>query len=123
MLVYSQSSGVMTRDGVELAHGWAGNHEGRNNPDAQSQHCIGPLPRGMYTLQPWLPAHPHLGPITSYLKPDESNEMFGRDAFYIHGPSVDPAKYGQESKGCIVIPRSGRLDVRDSGETTLQVVR
>jgi len=121
MLIYSQSSGIMTRDGLQIAHGWAGQHDGKNNPDMQMVHGVGPLPQGLYTLDPWEEEHGHLGPIVSHLTPDPENVMFGRDDFYIHGPSTG-ANYGQESMGCIVLLRTDRVGVRNSGETRLQVI-
>jgi hypothetical protein len=39
-------------------------------------------------------------------------DTFGRSGFYFHGPANDPAKYGQESHGCIVVPRAGREIVK-----------
>jgi len=122
MLIYSQSTGIMSLGAQQIALGWAGNHDGRNNPAMQDAHCVGPLPQGDYTLDGWEDEHPHLGPMVTHLTPDPAAEMFGRDGFYIHGPSSDPARYGQESMGCIVIPHTPRQAVKDTGETQLRVV-
>ena len=122
MIVFSQSAGTVTLNGRIIAKGWAGNGAGKCNPAAQAQRGVGPLPRGTYTLGPWEENHGALGRMVSRLIPDATNEEFGRDGFFIHGPSMDPARYGQESKGCIVLPRLDRLAVRDSHETRLQVV-
>ena len=118
MLTYSQSTGIMTRDGAFLAKGWSGNGDGKNNPDMQDVHDVGPLPRGLYSVGEW--GMHDVGPISAPLT-QISGETFGRSAFYIHGPSL-PAHYGQESKGCIVIPRPMRLLVQASGEKQLEVV-
>jgi hypothetical protein len=48
-------------------------------------------------------------------------ETFGRDGFFIHGASMDTTLYGQESKGCIVIPRAGREKVKDLNPSTITV--
>ena len=122
MLVFSQTTGIMSLNGRPVAQGWSGNHVGKGNPDMQMVHCVGPLPQGLYTLDGWEDQHPHLGPMVTHLTPDPDNVMFGRDAFYIHGPALDPAEYGQESMGCIVIPHAQRQAIKDSGETQLQVV-
>ena len=44
-LQYSQSTGALT-DAVKgvVAQGWAGNGEGKNNPEMQEVHSVGPLP-------------------------------------------------------------------------------
>lgn len=125
-LRYSQSLGTMDLvDGetsLRVGTGWAGNHAGKNNPDMQSVPSTGPLPQGRYTLQPWEAYHGHLGPLVSFLKPDPANEMFGRGDFFIHGPALSPASYGQESKGCIVLAHDVRQKLADLGVTALEVI-
>ena len=127
MLIYSQSTGRMTRDGVEIARGFAGNNyrpkenptgiKGRNNPDAQNLHCIGPLPQGLYRIGDW-GVHPPLGPNSAPLT-QVSGETFGRSGFFIHGPGgADP---DNSSEGCICLLPMPRLVVSHSGETQLQV--
>lgn len=111
-LNYSQSSGAITKDdGTLVTHGWAGHGNGKNNPTMQDQHELGPLPRGVYAVGKWEARHGNLGPIVASLTQTSGN-TFGRSAFYIHGPDTNPKEYGQESKGCIVIPRPGRLAVK-----------
>ena len=131
MLIYHQSTGLMTNEaGDVVEHGFAGNDyradvnpnriHGKNNPYAQNIHCIGPLPRGMYTIMEWQDRHPGLGPLVAELVPDTDNEMFGRSGFFNHGAGGnDP---GNSSEGCIVAPHAERQAVKDSGETRLQVV-
>ena len=75
---------------------------------------------GVYTIGSWID-HPRLGRMVAFLTPDAENQMFGRGDFYIHGASVNPEHYGQESKGCIVLPHTDRQIVKDSGETRIQV--
>ena len=129
MLTFSQSTGIMTRDGEQIAQGWAGNDSrpgvnpnhvhGYNNPDAQAIRCIGPLPQGLYKIAEWQDEHPGLGPIVAILQ-QVSGETFGRDDFRIHGASSsDPLN---SSEGCIVLPHNDRVAVRATGETLVQVI-
>ena len=121
MLTYSQTNGTVTNDsGIVIASGWSGNHNGKNNPLMQNVPCIGPLPQGLYTICAWEALHDHLGQMVAFLRPDKGNEMFGRGDFFMHGPSS--THYGQESKGCIVIPHDDRETVKYTGETDLLVV-
>lgn len=126
MWVYQQASGELTNpDGAFVAAGYAGgncgkNPEGRNNPDMQSVKDVGPLPCGKYFIgEP--KDHPKLGPLAIPLTPDPSNEMFGRNAFYMHGDLIDgPA--GSASDGCIVLPRNVREYIWTSADHELIVV-
>ena len=150
MLIFSQSTGEITRDGVSVVPGWdpdtkeviwngirispedagqfrgtsgpfawAGRGEGKNNPAWQQIHNMGPLPQNTYSLGEWT-VHPHLGPLVSELTPGPDQEMYGRDGFWIHGPGE--SNYGQESKGCVVIPRAWRELVRATCEKYIEVV-
>ena len=124
-LSFSQSKGVIEHHwrggvGVITNHAWAGNHEGKNNPDMQDVRCVGPLPRGVYNILPPV-THPHLGPFAMQLEPVQGNEMFGRDAFYWHGPSQDTAHYGQESMGCVISDRGSRVAGWNTGARQLLV--
>lgn len=119
--VYFQHSGIMLDDdGAQIAIGWSGNGNGKNNPAAQDQHNVGPLPQGTYSVGAWQASHPRLGPWVAPLT-QTSGDTFGRSAFWIHGPSQNPDKFGQESEGCIVIPRSMRLHVRDLAPDFIEV--
>jgi hypothetical protein len=113
-LSFSQTSGLVTDEaGNHVALGWSGNHDGKGNPAMQAVHCVGPLPQGLYRVDPWEEQHGHLGPMVAHLEQVEG-ETYGRDDFFIHGPaSIDSDHYGQESMGCIVVPRAGRQKIRD----------
>lgn len=123
---YSQSSGQLTDpDGELVATGYAGgnrgaNPEGKNNPDAQDQPCIGPLPQGVYTFSRTEDS-PKLGPFAILLDPDPGNEMYGRSVFRMHGDSI--AHPGCASEGCIIMPRAVREKVFASADHTLIVVK
>lgn len=118
MITFHQRSGKTFIDTTPLATGWAGQLEGTNNPGMQNVPNIGPLPQGCYTIGPAYD-HPHLGPLTMNLTPDDTNEMFGRADFRIHGASAQhPAL---SSHGCIILPRYARQHIIDSGDRRLEV--
>lgn len=121
-LTYSQSTGNLFNEaGDFVALGWAGNGDGKNNPEMEAVHNVGPLPKGKYVVGPWEARHGGLGPMVARLIQIEG-ETFGRDGFYIHGAALDPEKYGQESKGCIVVPRAGREYVKKLNPEFVRVV-
>ena len=121
MITYQQSSGLVYQDATPIAQGWAGRGEGKNNPDMQSVRQTGPLPQGIYHIDPWETHHAHLGPMVAHLSPDPGNEMFGRNGFYIHGPSTG-SNYGEESMGCIVVPHEQREMIMNTGEEWLTAI-
>ena len=125
MLTFSQSTGVFTlSDGTKFT-GHAGQGAGLNNPAAQDQPGIGPLPQGIYALGPWRdgraygPSFARLGPFITRLEPASANEMFGRSDFCIHGG--DGSNPPTDSEGCIVLFRAAREAIAASGETQLLV--
>lgn len=125
MWKYDQTSGRMFRpDGALLAHGYAGGNCGKH-PEAVNNHAmqnckgIGPLPVGIYTLGDLIEKHPHLGPFVIVLIPFTENKMFGRGDFRIHGDTTPP---GKASEGCIILPRTARLEMARSADRGLQVV-
>ena len=118
-LNFSQTTGRITKDdGEEVAIGWSGRGEGKANPAMQDVHSTGPLPKGVYRVDPWEEQHGHLGPLVAHLTMIQG-DSFGRDAFYIHGPST--TNYGEESMGCIVVPRVGRQCVKCLAPATITV--
>jgi Protein of unknown function (DUF2778) len=121
MWTYEQSSGVITAaDGTRLSPpGYAGNGAGKNNPTAQDQHDVGPLPCGFYTIGPAYDS-PKTGPISMNLTPDESNSMFGRSGFRIHADEIEHPGYA--SDGCIVQSHAIRVRISLSLDTRLQVI-
>ena len=117
MWTYRQSTGELSQSVTHVGNGYAGTGAGRNNPAMQHVKRTGPIPRGIYAIGPAY-KHPHLGPICMNLEPDPVNEMFGRDAFRMHGDN--PA--GDASLGCIVMGPSIRKLVSVSKDRKLQVV-
>ena len=121
--VYEQATGSLYLDyggALDLvAVGYSGSEagDGKNNPSAQCERDIGPLPRGMYLI-----GSPVTGPspFSLPLKPAPENEMCGRGGFYIHGDSI--AAPGRASHGCIILARPDREHIAASGVSDLRVV-
>lgn len=109
---YSQSTGrfrvLDAHNGVLYeATGYAGRGDGLNNPDADDQRNLGPLPRAVYRIGP--PSrHPRLGPTAMRLD-KKFGPDFGRSGFYIHGDNK--ARNQSASSGCIVLDRQHRLAI------------
>lgn len=126
MWTYSQSSGRLTQDGVLVANGYAGgnlgqNPEGRNNPNLQFVHNIGPLPQGSYTIGPPREGT-HLGPYALPLTPNPANQMHTRSGFYIHGDRAPTFPPYSASEGCIVVSYPVRVQIWKSGDHKLDVI-
>lgn len=115
---YYQASGKLSHDGADIALGYSGAGEGKNNPADQEIHNVGPIPRGSYTINAPQDTVTH-GPYVMPLTPDPENEMFGRSGFLIHGDSV--VHPGTASEGCIILPRNIRERIWASGDTALTV--
>jgi hypothetical protein len=141
-MIYNQTTGILSDNaGVPIAAdyyknaglpyppGHAGNGAGYNNPAAQYEHNVGPLPGpdangngGLYRIGAW-GTHAHLGPISAPLTPLAAPTAFdpsgygwlrGRGGFYCHGPVF--------SEGCVVQEEPIRLAASRSGDTMLRVV-
>jgi hypothetical protein len=119
---YEQSSGfLVAADGIKLfPPGYAGRGSGKNNPAMQNVKDVGPLPCGFYTMTELIEDDPITGRYTIVLVPDASNEMFGRDAFRIHGDSIEEP--GNASDGCIVQYLDNRVTAWTSPDHRLEVV-
>lgn len=117
--LYEQETGQLSQNGADVAIGYSGAGNGKNNPTMQAVPRIGPIPEGWYTIHEPNDTETH-GPYVLGLVPDERNEMFGRSGFLIHGDSV--SKPGTASLGCIIIPRKFREQIWDSGDHRLEVV-
>ena len=119
MFTYRIHSGVLTSSRLgAIGMGYSGHGPGKNNPDMQAEHDVGPIPVGRYTIGPPEDGH---GGFALRLTHDPGNEMFGRDGFLIHGDSV--SEPGTASLGCIILPRMIRWAIWGSGDRDLEVVR
>jgi hypothetical protein len=122
---YLQKTGELLRDGTHKGLGYSGfndretGQEGKNNPDLQDVHDVGPIPVGTYTVGVPEDTVTH-GPFVLPLTPDSANQMFGRAGFLIHGDSV--VEPGTASRGCIILARAIREDIATSGDKSLQVM-
>jgi len=116
MLVYKQDNGELELDEHFEGLGYSGTGKGRNNPEAESEVNVGPIPKGRYSIGP-AHDHPTLGAVVFNLEP-VGHDAHGRSAFRIHGDS----KSHDASHGCIVAGRTIRERIRDDHETELEVI-
>ncbi len=122
---YSQSTGEMryvddeTGQSRHIDDGYSGNGAGLNNPAMQDQAGVGPIPQGDYTIEQQRDS-PNTGPHVMDLTPDPNNNMYGRDAFQIHGDTSCQCQ--SASNGCIVLPRRTRDYINNSSDRHLRVV-
>ncbi len=124
MFAWKQSTGTMTDQASNVVgKGYAGHHEGLNNPALQDRHGVGPLPQGRYMIGPLLSSH-IVGNVVlqscAHLTPHPENEMFGRAGFLIHGRKSLTDM--EASEGCIVLDHDDRLKVLNSEDKELIVV-
>lgn len=117
--IFNSSNGTLAHNGEAIAEGYSGFEEGKNNPGAEREPGIGPIPRGMYSIGSVFDSEAH-GPVVMHLSPEEGTETFGRGGFLIHGDSESHP--GCASHGCIILPRSVRLQIVASDDKQLEVV-
>ena len=119
MWQWDQSAGELSREGKVVAKGYAGHDWGKNNPDAQAVRGIGPVPRGLWGIQPPRDSS-GLGPYVLNLLPQKGTVTHGRSLFRIHGDSAKMP--GKASHGCIIVPRVARMAIWESGDHVIVVV-
>jgi hypothetical protein len=129
MWTYEQGTGrLFDLDGKFLADGYSGGGTdpenaaavaGKNNPDMQAVHFVGPIPEGIWTIGEPVNSATH-GRYAMMLTPAAETETFGRDHFLMHGDSIPNP--GFASDGCIIQPYDARVKVWESGDHRLQVV-
>lgn len=120
---YSQRDGTLAVVNGDwfapLFVGSAGRESGRNNPAAQCQKNVGPLPVGDYRMR--IVDHPRFAKPAIRLYPLAWSEegtlehMCGRSGFYIHGGTV--------SHGCILLGRAERSAISGLVEAGFTVLR
>ena len=118
--IYEQSTGNLSLNTVFIGKGYSGIATGLNNPAAQDQPNIGPIPQGTYTIGPAHTPPDHLGPLAMPLYPDPGNTMFGRFGFFMHGDNQ--LMNNTASNGCIIMSYDIRHQVATSNDTVLTVV-
>lgn len=115
---YSQKTGTLRHNSDVESVGYSGNGLGKNNPNAQDVHNVGPLPQGSYQIGSPRDTDTH-GPFVLPLSPSMNNTMFGRSGFLIHGDSI--AHPGQASDGCIILAKDVRERIAASLDNELDV--
>lgn len=117
---YEQATGrLLDPDGEVVGIGYSGMGNGKNNPQFQNVHNVGPIPEGRWLIGTPMNSQTH-GPFAMPLVPDPSTQLFGRDAFLMHGDSVHAP--GTASQGCIIMARDVRDKVWASNDHELEVV-
>ena len=117
---YAQKTGELQQDGKSVATGYSGSGPGKNNPELQQEHNVGPIPQGDWTIVgPPVNTAEH-GPYVLKLTPSTDTPTFGRSGFLMHGDSKDSP--GNASQGCVILPRAVRELVWKSGDPDLEVV-
>jgi hypothetical protein len=111
-LIWDQSAGSLSRDGVVIGAGYAGAGRGKNNPSMQAAKAVGPIPRGRWRMVT-VRDSPNTGPYTIVLEPCSGTDTCGRGDFRIHGDSI--RNPGTASHGCIVIQRAIRQAIYAPG--------
>lgn len=118
MLNYSQTTGLLSKDGKALGYGYSGRDKGLNSTDHEIVKNLGPIPRGLWEIGVFSPKSA-LGPVVAALRPIGGQNVFGRGGFFIHG---DNSKLNNSaSHGCIILSRRLRELIRDSGEKQIVV--
>lgn len=124
MWIYSQSTGLLTHNGVVISRGYSGKDRGKNNPAFQNVKGIGPVPVGMWKIVNKYDSK-NVGPYTLTIWAadktfNDTHDATGRGAFRIHGDSIKNP--GTASKGCIILPRNIREKIWGSGDRDLKVI-
>lgn len=116
---YEQNTGrLLTPTGRLLAIGYSGLANGKNNPDLELIHNLGPIPRGTWIIQP-ADVHPKHGPVSMHLSPAEHVPISRCHGFMCHGDYPDHKQ--DASHGCIVLPRYARERLSLSADRVLLV--
>lgn len=117
---YAQKTGKLQQDGKHVFTGYSGASEGKNNPAMENAPNVGPIPRGDWTIAgPPVDSKDH-GPYVLKLNPAPPTATHGRSGFLMHGDSKEHP--GSASHGCVILPRSVREEVWQSGDRDLEVV-
>ena len=116
---YEQLTGrMLDAAGYVWGVGYSGAGDGKNNPELQNVHNVGPIPVGYYLIGKPFDSPTH-GPYAMPLVPTPDTELFGRSAFLIHGDNVRFP--GTASQGCIILSRDVRERIWASNDHDLVV--
>ncbi|CAF1492901.1 unnamed protein product, partial [Didymodactylos carnosus] len=99
---YSQSKKTFCNDNTRECKPAYSGYKGETD---QTKRGLGPIPKGSYTIENSCKNDRE----RCNLKPDTTNNMYGRDRFQIHG---DNGKNDQSaSQGCIIVDKNGRREL------------
>jgi hypothetical protein len=116
--VYVQKTGQFRLGEKEIAKGYSGHGEGKDNPDKEKVVGVGPIPAGLWTIGK---ARDFKGMKNCFDLSPDGHDAHKRSAFLIHGDSKD--KPGTASRGCIILGPEVRKKIAESGVTRLRVVK
>jgi hypothetical protein len=119
MFTFTISSGEFAHDGQVLGHGYSGDPAHKNDPAYEPLRDEGPIPEGRYCIGAAEDTATH-GPHVMELWALPGVQLYGRSGFLIHGDSMEHP--GAASHGCIVLCRTIRDYISDSGDHSLQVL-
>ena len=104
--VYKQSTGELFLEGKKIASGYSGHGNGLNNPKAEAEENVGPIPRGLWTIGSAFDDKNGRGPVVLRLTFQGQKNAHSRSGFLIHGDNGKGDK--SASNGCIILDRSTR---------------
>lgn len=110
-LIWDQSLGHLyladAQDGRALIGlGYSGALGHVNRTSSEHLRGRGPIPRGLWLLDPPIASHPRLGPQVFPLEPYDAKTALGRSGFFIHGDNN--LANNSASEGCIILDRRTR---------------
>ena len=113
MFTYSQATGELFQDGKLIGTGYSGRNipdgpQGRNNPGLESVRDVGPIPRGLYTIDDPVSVPNHAFPVFALIP--HGQPPYGRTGFLIHGNNVQ----NDASRGCIILDFPARTAVEEA---------
>jgi hypothetical protein len=119
MWKYEQKTGDVTNpSGALVGCGYSGNGDGLNNPSAEQEEGVGPIPVGQYTIGRFFD-DPEKGPIVAHLSPCSNTNTWGRSGFMVHGDN--PKLNHSASHGCIILSHVLREMLMASNDRLLEV--
>lgn len=119
MHIWQQSTGEWKFPDDSVGYGYSGHPPHVNDPAAQDIPNTGPIPQGEWNIGvPYTDSEK--GPLVMALTPlTYPGPRFG---FLIHGDLVGQVGKQMASDGCIVLERSLRQAIANSGDTGLLVI-
>ena len=120
MWTFRVKEGELLHADAHRGFGYSGAGAGKNNPDFEHIHDVGPIPRGLWLIEgPPTDTLTH-GPYVLRLTPTIHTETFGRCGFLIHADSIIIP--GSASMGCVILAKFIRIEVWESKDREFMVV-